>query len=929
MGGGPWDGWRLVARIGAFVAGYVGLLVLAEHVAFAPAGVSHYWWPPLGLAVGVLARAPRRVWPALLVPVTIAGGVVWSLGGPQSRQLSLPLILLWSMSVAVPPLIGALIMGKLGGRPFLLQRSRNVAIFVVFGALLPALCDGLFVTVGWWLVRPRLAPPLEPVLWWSAAMTGAISVAPLVLTLPLPGHRHRLDTRRLPEAAALLAGLCLAAWAIFHLPSVGLQVIALAGATFPLLGWAAVRFGTQAGALAAAFLTAWSSWQTLQGAGPFGIAGVDPGWLRIAYVQGFFAFATVSTLLIASLSFERRLAMGRQKLLLETGEVLAQPLPLNARIERLAVQIVEAMADKCEIVLGGFTASALHERNPTLGVPRVYPIPDGSQEEALGELRLWPRPEHRDFSNEEGEVASILASSIGSTEETERLERGLEREVRSKSESLAQLDAVVGSSPMGIAIFDTNLRYTRINEALATLNKKPVAAHTGRTPSEMIPSLAPGIEESLRLVVSSGEAREAEISLPDPTRPDEVCTWFCLYFPVRDPVQGIIGVGAFVMDITGTKREQEALARSEERFRSLVVASAQIVWAVDAEGHGREGVEAWNRFTGQTIADFDGREWLEAIHPDDRQVAIDRTSAGYSKGETFEFEYRLRRRDGVFRQMVVRSVPVKDNRGRVREWVGMILDVTDRFEAEAERNRLLVEAQEAIRLRDDFLTIASHELKTPLTPLSARLQGMQRLAGRGMPIEPEQVAKTRASLDKLTFLINDLLDVSRIRQARLALHRAPFSLVDVLQVVARAYEDRSDLHRIELDLPHQEVKIDGDRRRIEQVFLSLVDNAIKYSPEGGVVGIHLQLEEKQAIASVSDQGIGIPKEEQPRLFDRFFRARNSLVTSYGGLGLGLYISRDIVEHHGGRIWVESAPGVGSTFFVSLPLTQQTNGGPPE
>jgi PAS domain S-box-containing protein len=252
----------------------------------------------------------------------------------------------------------------------------------------------------------------------------------------------------------------------------------------------------------------------------------------------------------------------------------------------------------------------------------------------------------------------------------------------------------------------------------------------------------------------------------------------------------------------------------------------------------------------------------------------------------------------------------------------LVEDVTERREAEVERRRLLREAQAAVQVRDDFLTVASHELKTPLTPLSLRLAGLQRRVEKGEPLEVETLRQARQSLGKLATLINDLLDSARVSDGRLSLHRAPTRLDALVERAARATVRPADAqHPLVLRLPDRPLTVFGDPDRLSQVVQNLVDNAVKYSPSGGAVEVELREVGEAAVLAVRDRGIGIPEDQREHLFDRFFRARNASVRTYGGLGLGLYICRDIVERHGGRIWVESRPDGGSTFLVALPLAR--------
>ena len=273
--------------------------------------------------------------------------------------------------------------------------------------------------------------------------------------------------------------------------------------------------------------------------------------------------------------------------------------------------------------------------------------------------------------------------------------------------------------------------------------------------------------------------------------------------------------------------------------------------------------------------------------------------------------------------------PLFNDRGEVEGGMCIVEDVTEQRSAETERVRLLREAQEAIRVRDDFLTIASHELKTPLTPLSLRLASLERRLERQEPVDPALLRHARQHLVRLTALINDLLDASRIEAGRLSLHLEPARLDTLVEHALAHMGPEGPPARVEYSHPFAPVHIRGDAYRLEQVISNLLENALKYSTGDSPVRVTLELRGEFALLSVADEGIGIPVDQQEQLFERYFRARNVSVSSYGGLGLGLYISRDIVERHGGRIWVESEVGRGAIFHVALPLLSADSPPPPE
>ncbi|HYQ80265.1 MAG TPA: HAMP domain-containing sensor histidine kinase, partial [Anaeromyxobacteraceae bacterium] len=228
---------------------------------------------------------------------------------------------------------------------------------------------------------------------------------------------------------------------------------------------------------------------------------------------------------------------------------------------------------------------------------------------------------------------------------------------------------------------------------------------------------------------------------------------------------------------------------------------------------------------------------------------------------------------------------------------------------------------EEVRRRDEFLSIASHELKTPVAALQLQLQMLHRAAERqGAPLPRPLVDKVEAlerQTRRLTLLVNELLDVSRMRLGRLELHLEEVDLAELAREAVRQLEGelRRSGSRIAL---RADAPATGrwDRLRLEQVLTNLLVNAAKFG-EGRPIAVSVQAADGLAHLAVADQGIGILPEHQERIFRRFERAVS--VEHYGGLGLGLYIAREIVEAHGGRIQLASAPGLGSTFTVELPL----------
>ena len=234
--------------------------------------------------------------------------------------------------------------------------------------------------------------------------------------------------------------------------------------------------------------------------------------------------------------------------------------------------------------------------------------------------------------------------------------------------------------------------------------------------------------------------------------------------------------------------------------------------------------------------------------------------------------------------------------------------------------------KEAERLKDDFVGIAAHELRTPLAAIKGYAQILARQAARGQGQEledwqTEAIEAIDSSTSRLVELTDDLLDVTRLQGGRLELHSEPADLVALLQRVVNRMRSTTDTHTIVLTATPEHIVVMIDRQRIEQVITNLINNAIKYSPDGGTIEITAceKRESQQALLSVRDEGIGIPFEQQGRIFGRFERAENARKREIKGTGLGLYLCRELIERNGGLIWFESTEGQGSTFYVLLPL----------
>jgi signal transduction histidine kinase len=235
------------------------------------------------------------------------------------------------------------------------------------------------------------------------------------------------------------------------------------------------------------------------------------------------------------------------------------------------------------------------------------------------------------------------------------------------------------------------------------------------------------------------------------------------------------------------------------------------------------------------------------------------------------------------------------------------------------------EAELAVRARETFLSIASHELKTPLTALYGNAQLLERRARQAGALGEREQANIQVIVEqsrRLTRLMDDLLDHTRLQEGRLTIAHRPLELAALVQRVADDMRPTLTRHTLSVHLPDEPLSVQGDELRLDQVFINLLGNAVKYSPAGGPVEVTVARDGAYATVAVVDHGIGIPDAALPQLFSPFFRAPNAVSKHISGMGIGLFVVKELVELHGGSLAVASEEGVGSTFTVALPLTHQ-------
>ncbi len=369
-------------------------------------------------------------------------------------------------------------------------------------------------------------------------------------------------------------------------------------------------------------------------------------------------------------------------------------------------------------------------------------------------------------------------------------------------------------------------------------------------------------------------------------------------------------------DITAQKQIELALRESELNFRTLANSMPQIVWTAFPDGFTDYYNQRWFDYTGMTLEQTQGWGWEPVLHPDDVQKCIDAWSESLRTGNKYNIEYRFRRAsDGEYRWFLGRAVPLRNENGQIVKWFGSCTDIHDQKTAHEA-------AEQANRIKDEFLAVLSHELRTPLNPILGWAKILQRgnLNPTKMTIALETIernAKLQAQL------IDDLLDISRIIRGKLRLNEAPVDLVTVTQAALETVRLAAEAKSITIHTKKASSVgiVNGDEGRLQQVVWNILSNAVKFTPEGGHIWITLSQVENHAQIQIKDTGKGIKKEFVPYMFEHFRQEDSATTRKFGGLGLGLAIVRQIVELHGGTVTADSpGEGQGAVFLVKIPST---------
>lgn len=480
--------------------------------------------------------------------------------------------------------------------------------------------------------------------------------------------------------------------------------------------------------------------------------------------------------------------------------------------------------------------------------------------------------------------------------------------------------------PYLISVLDKNHKIVRVNSAMAERLGRPSGECIGLFCYETVH----GMGHPPAFCPHAALLRDEKPHTAEIFEPGLGGTFIVSTSPIYDSHGQLAGSVHVAHDITERKRMEDSLRESEERFCQLANNVREVFWIAEAKISKVIYISpAYEEIWGRTCAGLynDPRSWIEAIHPDDRQKVLDTLAGRGNEGHTAE--YRIIRPDGTLRWIRDRGFPVSDKSGEVYRFAGICEDVTLRKQMEIELKRAKEKAESASRTKSEFLANMSHEIRTPIG-------GIMGMADMALSLEPNEDQKEcliliKTAAENLLEIVNDILDISKIEAGKMEMVPENFDLNVLLSTTVMNLRSVAEKKGIDIRYsiaPAVPQFLTGDQAKVRQVLFNLLGNAVKFT-EKGRVDINIEkvgpgaeeiAEPDKEIAllfSVGDTGIGISPDKYDSIFEAFEQVDGSVSKKYGGTGLGLAICKHLVTLMGGRIWLESKKGVGTTFYFTV------------
>jgi PAS domain S-box-containing protein len=504
-----------------------------------------------------------------------------------------------------------------------------------------------------------------------------------------------------------------------------------------------------------------------------------------------------------------------------------------------------------------------------------------------------------------------------------RAERVMAESKRQLERQTNELETLYQTAPVGLAVVDRKHRILKINQWFVKRNGGHVQNSIGRDYRELMPDIAEQLEALTVQVFNTGQpVIDAEIRSDTSESSAEKRFFLVNYSPIHAPDGKVDAIQCVLSDITDRIRAEQARRRREHRFRVMADSIPEIVFTNRADGACDYQNARFYELTGMASGKAQGWGWMEALHPEDVQRCREEWRTSVRTGAPYECRYRLRLADGEYRWFIARSRPLFKREGRLIQWSGAVTDIHELVLAEKALSEARAAAEVANRAKSEFLASMSHEIRTPMTAIMGFLDVL--LSHTPEPDDLQSLPIIKRNAEYLLELINNILDLSKIEAHKLELQKACFSLQELVSDVHGSISVRAREKGLPLSIEYDGLipeTLEGDRTRVRQILMNLITNAIKFTDRGQVrVFIRFLSDEINPGIQfqVTDTGIGITPHELRLLFHPFAQGNHSAKRRQGGTGLGLTITNRLVESLGGQIAVDSQPGKGSTFTVTLP-----------
>jgi PAS domain S-box-containing protein len=493
---------------------------------------------------------------------------------------------------------------------------------------------------------------------------------------------------------------------------------------------------------------------------------------------------------------------------------------------------------------------------------------------------------------------------------------GMESVERALEDSQRLFSSAFHTAPVAIMVSRiVDGKFVDVNQTFLRYVGRSREQTVGRELSELGVAYDREAVESLRTRVVDGDdaAPSAEVELTDPTGR----TYVLLCTACEIEVGGESCMLTSAIDITELHRAAHAVQESERRFRLMADAAPVLIWVASGTQDRTFVNRQWLEFVGRALKEEVGGGWTDNVHPEDLEECMSAYRDAFAGGTPFSIEYRLRRHDGDYRWMLDRGAPNHESDGRFAGFIGSCVDITDRRVAEERLRDAKERAEQMTILKSAFLTNMTHEIRTPLTVIL----GFTSILRQGTRREYQRfVTLIERSGRRLLLMLDSILDLAQLEAGTLEPEMGRFGVAEIVHGVVGTLEPVAKDKGISLDVhdPPAALYAHTDPSVLTRVLNNLIDNAIKFT-DSGTVRIRFSENEGQATIHIEDTGVGIHEEFLPRIFDAFAQESTGLTRSHQGAGLGLTVSRQLLDLIGGNLTVSSRKDVGSHVTIGVPL----------